>query len=105
MEGCFDISPVEVSIEHALEITSITGTMDVSLNPNPFTVQTYIAVSGASLDYVKITIVDMNGKVVFENAYIANNECTAIGMELSAGVYLLKIIDGEKIKIMKFVKL
>ena len=55
--------------------------------------------------YIEIPIMDINGKVVFEDVHLKNNEHTAIGMELSAAVYLLKIVEGEKIKIMKFVKL
>lgn len=104
-EGCFDIEPVEVSIEHVLSNQSTAGSMTVSLNPNPFFVQGYMTVSGASSNFVKATIIDMNGVVLFENANVLVNEPTAIGMDLPAAVYILKIMDGEKIKIMKFVKL
>jgi hypothetical protein len=105
--GCTVIAPVEVGISTGLDVdaSSGMGTLKVDLSPNPFSKNTYITISGANYNYVKVTLLDMNGKVVFENAHVPNNDSTPLGEDLPSAMYIVQVIDGEKTKTIKIVKI
>ena len=105
--GCYAIEPVEVVISTGLRVdmSSGMGSLKVDLSPNPFSKNTIITVSGATYNYVKVTLLDMNGKIVFENANVPNNDSTPIGEDLPSAMYIVQVIDGEKTKTIKIVKI
>ncbi len=79
--------------------------MDVTLTTNPSSIQAHMHVCGAGSDHANVLIIDMNGKMLFDYAHAPNNEHTLIGIRLLSPMYVLKVIDRDVIKIIKFVKL
>jgi hypothetical protein len=86
------------------ELGSPVLELDIQTDPNPFTDQTMVTVLGTESEYVQVILVDVNGKIVYENTHFPVNESIPLGEKLSAGIYLLKLIDGDKNLAEKLVK-
>jgi hypothetical protein len=80
-----------------------SSTFAFQLYPNPahntFTISLNTPLSTVNC---QLSIFDVTGRVVHEQTII-NQESTIINTNLSAGVYLLKLIAGEKVYAQKLV--
>lgn len=96
------IGPIP-NMEAALEAASQLGTNNVEgltfvLFPNP--AQTTISVAGALSDNARIEIVDAIGKII-----LGTTEKTMDVSALASGIYFVKILDGGKSGVKRFVKI
>lgn len=80
---------------------------ELNLFPNPARENIFYAVHGLSDGKLSLQIIDIDGKLVYQEAF--ENESTAmqgqINLEnLSSGIYLIRMIHGDQIITKKFVK-
>jgi hypothetical protein len=78
---------------------------EVQVNPNPYSDQTLLTITNAKSQYVRVMIVDVNGKTVYENNYFPNNNSLPVGEGLASGTYFLKVIEVEEIRTIKIIKI
>ena len=82
-------------------ISTVEGSMNLSVYPNPATDATVIAVSGVNGE-VQITLVDMNGRTVMSDSMSCESDCTK-RMEVSGlaqGAYFVRV-NGENLNMVK----
>jgi hypothetical protein len=78
--------------------------LQVDLFPNPSYDQAALIVKGNESQKAMVQITDMEGKNVFQYDEVSSYEELNIGKELAPGVYMIKVISNESMKILKFVK-
>jgi hypothetical protein len=78
---------------------------EVRVEPNPFTEQTVVTVSGVESTYVKIVLIDMSGKVVYKSDKFPVNEPTLVGEGLASGMHALRVYDGDRVITEKILKI
>ncbi len=87
----------EESIESAVEF-------DVVVSPNPFNETLNIRTNGANNEKLQISIVDVSGRIVFNNVAIAN-ETLNISPNLANGIYYVSVTNSADIrKLLKVIK-
>jgi hypothetical protein len=78
--------------------------MDVMVYPNPSTSSYQMIVKLSKLSHgVKARIVDLQGRVI-NSLTFNSNETIVFGNELKAGVYMLDVSEGDKLKTLRLVK-
>lgn len=81
---------------------------DVNIFPNPFSKNIYIAFYSRDIQDIKIELVNLNGSVVVEKnifRYIGYNTIVLDNTyNLTEGIYLLRLISGEKVVVKKVIK-
>lgn len=88
-------------------INSEFGFNELSLYPNPVLSQLQIEYFSTSLRQGEISIVDLNGKIVFEQKItnvIGENKLIIDITTLTNGIYFCRINIGNKMDISKFIK-
>jgi hypothetical protein len=87
----------EESIESAVEF-------DVVVSPNPFNETLNIRTNGTNNEKLQISIVDVSGRIVYNNVAIAN-ETLNISPNLANGIYYVSVTNSADIrKLIKVVK-
>ena len=84
-------------------ITAVTeiGNPEATIYPNPFTNQLYIE---NAEQFEVVTICDLVGKILIEEK-LTKNETNVVNTEcLKKGMYILKVSNGQAIKVFKIVK-
>jgi len=84
-------------------ITAVTeiGNPEATIYPNPFTNQLYIE---NAEQFEVVTICDLVGKILIEDK-LTRNETNVVNTEcLKKGMYILKVSNGQAIKVFKIVK-
>jgi choice-of-anchor B domain-containing protein len=80
-------------------MTSILGEKDIAINfkiyPNPFYNSFYINLK--DINPTQIQIIDISGRIVFEQHNNIHSGVIHFAPELEQGVYFVKIIEGDKI--------
>jgi hypothetical protein len=85
-------------------ITSNEESMDVMVYPNPTTSAYQLFVKSSKLSQtVKVRIIDIQGRVL-KTLTFNSNETIAFGNELKAGVYMVEVREGDKVKTVRVVK-
>ena len=85
-------------------ITSTEESMDVMVYPNPTTSAYQLFVKSSKLSQtVKARIVDLQGRLI-KTLTFNSNETIAFGNELRAGVYMVEVREGDKVKTVRVVK-
>ncbi len=85
------------TIEEAVEF-------DVFVNPNPFNETLNIRTNGANNEKLQISIVDVSGRIVYNQAVIAN-ETINISPNLASGIYYVSVTNSADVrKLIKVVK-
>ena len=79
------------------------ATFDVTLSPNPSTNQFTLIAKGGNMQPVSIRVIDVNGKAVYE-AKGQQEQSFRFGSNLSNGLYLVEVRQGDVVKTMKVVK-
>ena len=90
----------ELSLKNISNTSNLTVSSKIGLYPNP--AKETINIQGLSTIVNKVSVVDMNGKIVL-NATINNNNKVAIA-SLAPGYYFLKILNLESQKVIPFIK-
>ncbi len=72
--------------------------------PNPSAANFFIKTKVAGKEKIQITIMDMQGRILQQNMY-STNELIKVGNTLNAGMYFLRIIQGDKMITRKIIKL
>jgi hypothetical protein len=87
----------EESIESAVEF-------DVVVSPNPFNETLNIRTNGTNNEKLQISIVDVSGRIVYNNVAIAN-ETLNISPNLANGIYYVSVTNSADVrKLIKVVK-
>jgi arylsulfatase A len=79
------------------------ATFEVQVSPNPARDKFSIHIQNASKDHIEIIITDVFGKKVYEATGNKDGNYI-IGNELSAGIYFIKVMQGQNITTLKLVK-
>jgi hypothetical protein len=77
--------------------------LDMVVYPNPFAAYTNVLVSSEE-ETVAVTILDLNGKTVYENTSFPTNENVELGQHLASGVYFVQAVGHTQRKVFKLVK-
>jgi hypothetical protein len=78
----------------------------VNLYPNPANDQTTMTISSESKEAINISIVDMDGKVVYTSKVAANNGTTQVVLStknFAHGIYNVKVEQGQSLAVRKLV--
>ena len=106
------LSWLDANIPGSCVITGLNTISDIKENiqvyPNPFSDKLYIKVQAETYSIVNINLEDLSGRMVRpqQTEYIsAGNHELLISNELPSGIYLLKILVNDSVKVKKIVKL
>lgn len=92
-----------MAVANSSTITAVTeiGSPEVTIYPNPFTNQLFIE---STEQFEMFTICDLPGKILIEEK-LKKNETTVVNTEsLKKGIYILKLTNQQKSKVLKVVK-
>jgi hypothetical protein len=84
--------------------TAVTEGLVVNIFPNPSTDNFTLNVSAKTNERIIMQVIDMYGRVI-ETRNITANSITKFGDRYSAGSYFARIMQGNKQKQIKLVKL
>jgi hypothetical protein len=86
--------------------TKADGTKDlgVTVYPNPSTNDFRIVVNSASDEPVTVRVMDVNGSVKSVLPLLTKSNDIRVGGKLSTGVYTAEVIQGNKRKVVKLIK-
>ena len=77
--------------------------MEVAVYPNPTTTAFNMQVITAAKYEIQVKITDVQGRLI-RSFVVAPNQTIAFGNDLKAGVYMVEVREGEKIKTVRVVK-
>ncbi len=86
----------------SIERVTVTDLM-VHIQPNPFDTDTRVTIEGTAQNPVKISVTDMNGKLLTEET-LTTTKSLSLGNEYLPGVYLLQVTYATVLKNYKLVK-
>lgn len=66
-----------------------------SIYPNPTNGKLFLKPSSSNADDLKVSIEDVNGKLVFENVITPSSEISEINLEQVSGIYFVKILNSR----------
>ena len=85
-------------------ITSTKESMDVMVYPNPTTSAYQLFVKSSKLSHkIKARIIDLQGRLI-KTLTFKTNETISFGDEFKAGVYIIEVREGDKVKTVRVVK-
>jgi O-glycosyl hydrolase len=87
-------------------IININNKVNFSIHPNPFNDRLTIAVENASGQMINASLTDMSGKLIAQKSNIVSaNAVIEFDLPgLSAGMYCLKLNDGNGMQVFKVIK-
>jgi hypothetical protein len=78
-----------------------TTPSNIHLSPNP--VKDVLHIEGLSSSAKTISIIDVSGKLL-QQTLTANRSCSFNTKQLAAGIYFIRVDEGEKATTLKFIK-
>lgn len=106
--GCESYDEVIVTVLNTTGINDVEDDKSITVYPNPATNQVSIAINGTeALQGVSVSIIDLNGKVVFQQNQltIASGQDASINIsDLSQGIYIVNIQSDKINTNSRFVK-
>ncbi|MCK5824880.1 MAG: discoidin domain-containing protein [Ichthyobacteriaceae bacterium] len=94
----------EVVIESDLALSSnkyVVSSLDVSPNPS---VNGSFMISATDLGKdATVTVLSITGKVVYSAKVNTTSNVIAVDANLNAGIYIVQLVDGEKVKVQKLI--
>ncbi|MEP7319550.1 MAG: T9SS type A sorting domain-containing protein, partial [Panacibacter sp.] len=90
-------------IASSADAMKINGQATMIVQPNPSTDNAILSVKG-NVKNATVSIVDFVGKTVWRKNGINNGQLTLPVQHLAAGIYLVKLVNGNETKIVKLVK-
>lgn len=99
---------LEIKVEEGVN-TRLISSLETSLtaSPNPFTSETFINYSLSEASQISLSAFDLNGRPVasiFEGFCIAGGHSVKWNPVLEPGVYLIKLVSNQAVKVVKVVK-
>jgi Pregnancy-associated plasma protein-A/Secretion system C-terminal sorting domain len=87
-------------------IVTISNKINFSIQPNPFNNKLTIAVNNASGQMIYANLTDMSGKMIVQkNTITSVNSVIQFDLPgLSAGIYYIKLNDGNNVQVFKVIK-
>jgi len=70
-----------------------------SIYPNPSTGKLFLKPSDANSDNLKVSIEDVNGKLLFESVITPQSQITEINLDQKSGIYFIKILNTQNNKL------
>jgi hypothetical protein len=105
VDGCKSVSDAIVMKVTATEATvSVKG---IRVSPNPTSADLVLDVEDFQGKTLKVAIYSMGGKLVSEQILTPDNGKTGFTLKtrtLASGLYMLKSTDGDKVRVIKFIK-
>lgn len=83
---------------------SITEQKTLLAYPNPFKGSFTLRINSSELNNLEIYIFDLQGKAMFSSSEHTTNRDISLGKDLKKGIYVVKILNGEKLQILKLIK-
>lgn len=81
----------------------VSKTLQLSAYPNPFNSSLNLQLQGGTNEKVTISVYSFDNKLVYQTSGNTNDNYT-LGDKLTAGVYIVKVIQGSNIQTVKVVK-
>jgi PKD repeat protein len=99
IDGCSDLTSIEANVEICTGIDDVEGITSFSLIPNPAKENFKISVALNSMSNFYIEIIDINGKIVFNEAISNQSDYTRTfnSDQFGKGIYLIKVSSGENV--------
>nr|WP_321221562.1 M12 family metallo-peptidase [uncultured Psychroserpens sp.] len=95
--GTFNSFSLEICVQGTLSVDDIDNPLaGFSIYPNPNNGEFNVRFNNPSTEKIKISVFDIRGRRVFENAYISNsnfNQTVKLDA-IQAGIYLVNVNDG-----------
>ena len=88
----------------ANEVASMGNDFTASIHPNPYNNQFRVSISGNNDEMVSATLYDITGQVVEEKKGMPSDNDMTLGAGLARGVYMIKVTQGNNIKVMRVIK-
>ncbi|MEJ7586591.1 MAG: T9SS type A sorting domain-containing protein [Ferruginibacter sp.] len=85
------------------EVTDENKTLSVNCFPNPTTTEFSLMVTGGSNELVNVSVLSMDGRVVYKAQGTSNKRYT-FGNTLNSGMYIIQVIQGKTMQTIKAVK-
>jgi len=79
--------------------------LEVKVSPNPTENVFRIQVKSSSNEPITLRIVDMNGRLRIMDKRLSNENVITVGGELTGGIYMAEVMQGNNRKVYKLVKL
>ena len=81
-----------------------SGIANYTVYPNPFTYKINLRVDSKKQDKLMVTVSDLTGKVVYQSTRHQTNQTIQLGNDLVDGMYLIQLVHGDDIKLIKAIK-
>jgi hypothetical protein len=85
-------------------ITSSDDSFSIIIYPNPFTSEFRVSVESESTEPVSLKVYDLAGKVHLEFEEIVPEKEIITGNDLKAGMYIMKIQQGNQVQNVRIIK-
>ncbi len=95
------ISTFAKGAQNALE--SSNTSLSISLSPNPSNSYFTLRVKATNQEAIQIRVIDVNGKRLFTAKRMAE-QAFKFGESFAPGVYMIEVMQGDDVKIVKGVK-
>jgi len=97
--GCTDLTSIEANVEICIGIDEVEGISSFSLIPNPAKENFKISVALHSIANMYIEIIDINGRIVFNESISNQSDYTRNfnSDQFGKGIYLIKVSSGENV--------
>jgi hypothetical protein len=99
--GC--VTPTYTRVENQPSINTPNDPMTVSVYPNPTTSSYHLFVKSNNTSTVNARVFDAQGRLV-KTFRFNSSETIAFGNEFKAGVYIIELREGKKLKTVRVVK-
>jgi hypothetical protein len=83
-----------ISCNIPLSIGEVSAVSNISINPNPMTIQS-IVTSPVVWKNATLSVIDSRGRIVYEVIGLKGNRATFSRNGLASGTYMVRISDGE----------
>ncbi|WP_020538343.1 T9SS type A sorting domain-containing protein [Lewinella cohaerens] len=116
-DGCFNLSDIFITVNRtegfapnipqSNAVTEGPAILEVQLFPNPAVDQLQVALTTNSVsnENIELTIVDLNGQVLYQRIISADQVRTTVDVaNLPAGTYFLRSNDGKQVITKRFIK-
>ena len=98
--GCKNTAKIIVDVNECTAINELTGNGGLSVFPNPNNGK--FTVSAGALSVTSVEVIDVAGRIVSKSLASSNSEFDISG--LANGVYYVKVITSQDVKIVKMIK-
>lgn len=110
-QGCSNNKTITVTHNPCREAAVVTEDLEnsekefsVNLYPNPSPGEVTLEIHNGLTDKVKVSITTLEGIAVYEKENISAVEVLKLDYRLPSGMYVVKVIDGNQVRVLKFIR-